>query len=91
MRTGATALDPAIQIVPVPSAAIAVAILAAPCVSARRHFSTPSEPIARTLESLSKTIDEPSTNIFVSAVIGAARFIATIAFATIGFGAAVAV
>ena len=44
------------------------AILATPCVRAKRHFSTPSEPIARTLESLSKTIDEPTTNIFVSTV-----------------------
>ena len=90
VTTGATALDPAIQIFPVLSAAIAVAILATPCVRAKRHFSTPSEPIARTLESLSKTIDEPTTNIFVSTVTGAARLRATIAFTVIGFGAAVA-
>ena len=88
--TRALALDPAIQILPAESAAIAVAILDAPCVSAKRHFSAPSAPIARTLESFSKTISGPTTNIFVSTVIGVERFIATIALATIGFGTALA-
>jgi hypothetical protein len=87
----ALALEPAIQMLPAVSAAIAVAILAAPCISARLHLSKPSAPIARTEESLSKIMDEPTTNIFVSVVTGVARLIATISFATIGFGAATAV
>ena len=89
--TRALALDPAIQILPAVSAAIAVAILEAPCVSARRHFSAPSAPIARTLESFNKTMSGPATSIFVSGVIGVARFIATIAFTLIGLGAAEAI
>ena len=88
VTTRTLALDPAIQILPALSAASAVAMLDSPCVRARRHFSLPSAPIARTLESFNKTIDEPTKSIFVSGVIGVARFIATIAFTTTGFGAA---
>jgi hypothetical protein len=84
----ALALEPAIQMLPTESAAIAVAILATPCVSGRRHLSEPSTPIARTAESLSKIMDGPTTNIFVSGVMGVARLIATISFTTMDLGAA---
>ena len=82
---GTFALEPATQIFPALSATKAVAILAAPCVSARRHLSTPSAPIAQRVESLSKRIDEPRMCILVFAVTGVARLIATISFATTGF------
>lgn len=88
ITTGAFALDPATQIFPEVSAAIAVAILEAPCVNEIRHFSAPFESSARILDSLSKTIDEPTTNIFVSALMGVARLRAAIDLTTIGFGAA---
>ena len=88
ITTGALALEPATQIFPEASAAIAVAILEAPCERVIRHFSAPSEPSARILDSLSKTIDDPTTNIFVSALIGVARLRATIGLTLIGFGAA---
>jgi hypothetical protein len=88
ITTGALALEPATQIFPEASAAIAVAILEAPCERVIRHFSAPSEPSARILDSLSKTIDDPTTNIFVSALIGVARLRAAIDLTTIGFGAA---
>ena len=83
--TGIFALEPATHIFPALSAIRAVAILAAPCVSARRHFSMPSAPIAQIVESLSKTIDEPRICILVFAVMGVARLIATISFAATGF------
>ena len=90
ITTGAFALDPATQIFPEESAATAVAILEAPCARFIRHFSAPSEPSARILDSLSKIIDEPTINIFVSALIGADRLSETIGLTTSGFGAAVA-